>query len=55
MGLQGNPDGSVDMSWENHSYDETPIEIEIRQAGGSWRLIARLPAGTTSYHQPPSD
>ena len=45
-------DGSLDMSWTNNPDNDDPIEIEIRRADGSWRLIATLPAGTTSYHWP---
>ncbi len=51
---QGNPDGSADITWENHSEDETPIEISFEKADGSWRLVATLPPGTTSYHWTPS-
>lgn len=49
---QGNPDGSLDMSWENHTDDQTPVEVEIQRADGSWNLVAALPPGTTSYHCP---
>lgn len=49
---QGNPDGSLDMTWENHTDDQTPVEIQIQQADGTWKLVATLPPGTTSYHWP---
>jgi hypothetical protein len=46
-----NADGSVDMTWANNNND--PIPISIQNADGSWKLIATVPAGTTSYHIPP--
>ncbi len=49
---QGNLDGSLNMSWENHTDDQTPIEIEIKQADGTWKLVATLAPGTTSYYYP---
>lgn len=47
---QGNPDGSLDMSWTNNTDDQTPVEVEIQQADGSWKLVATLTPGTSSYH-----
>ncbi len=47
---QGNLDMSCEMSWENHTDDQTPVEIELQRDDGSWKLIATLPPGTTSYH-----
>lgn len=47
-----NPDMSCEMSWENHTDDQTPVEIELEQEDGSWKVVATLPPGTTSYHLP---
>lgn len=49
---QGNADGSLDLSWENNTDDQTPVEIELQRADGSWRVAALLAPGTTSYHLP---
>ena len=47
---QGNPDGTVDMTWTNNTDDQTPVEIEMQQVDGSWKLVATLEPGTNSYH-----
>jgi hypothetical protein len=47
-----NPDGSIDITWVNHTDDETCIKIWVRTPG-AWRLGATVPAHSTSAHVPP--
>ena len=47
-----NGDGSVDVSWENRTDDETCIKIWIR-VPGAWKLALTVPAHSTSAHIPP--
>jgi hypothetical protein len=47
-----NPDGSIDVTWANHTDDETCIKIWIRTPG-AWKLALTLPPHATSAHIPP--
>jgi hypothetical protein len=44
---------SVSLSWADESTDEARFEVERRSTGGSFALLATLPAGTTSYRDAP--
>jgi hypothetical protein len=48
-----NPDGSIDMSWENNTdpSDTTPIPV-WRLLSSGWQEYGTVPAGTTSVHIP---
>jgi hypothetical protein len=47
-----NGDGSIDVSWVNHTDDETCIKIWVRTPG-AWKLALTVPAHSTSAHIPP--
>lgn len=47
-----NPDGSIDVTWVNHTDDETSIKVWVRTPG-AWRLGATVPPHSTSAHIPP--
>jgi len=44
-----NAAGNVGLTWTNNTDNETAIYIEQQQSDGSWKEIASLPPGTTSY------
>ena len=48
---QGNGDGSLDMSWQNHTDDETSIKILIRMPSG-WKVVRTLRPHENSIHLP---
>ncbi len=43
-------DSRITLSWTDNSTDETSFKIERKTgAGGTWQLVATVPADTTSY------
>jgi len=47
-----NPNGSIDVTWVNHTQDETCIKVWLRTPG-AWKLGAQAPPHSTSAHIPP--
>lgn len=47
-----NPDGSIDVTWVNHTEDETSIKVWVRMPG-AWKLGADVPAHSTKAHVAP--
>jgi len=47
-----NPDGSIDVTWVNHTDDETCIKVWLRLPG-AWKLGAQVPPHSTKAHVPP--
>lgn len=47
-----NSDGSVDLSWVNHTDNETEIRIERVNDSGAWEVIGSVPPGSTSFRIP---
>jgi hypothetical protein len=47
-----NPDGSIDVTWVNHTDDETSIKVWVRMPG-AWKLGAQVPPHSTKAHVPP--
>ena len=49
-----NSDMSADVTWTNNAEpgDTEPIDLMYRDVRGNWKLLATVPAGTTSYHVP---
>lgn len=49
-----NLDGSADMTWTNQAdpEDKEPIDLMYKDGQGDWKILATVPAGTTSYHLP---
>ena len=47
-----NGDGSLDITWENMPGEDDDEEIDLMDLdkNGNWVVIARAPAGSTSYH-----
>ena len=48
---QGDSDGSLDISWQNRTDDETAIKVWLRMSEG-WKLMLTLPPHSTSAHIP---
>jgi hypothetical protein len=46
-----NADGSIDVTWVNHTEDETCIKVWLRRPG-AWKLGAQVPPHATSAHIP---
>jgi hypothetical protein len=48
-----NPDGSIDVTWVNHTQDETGFKVWVR-VPGAWKLGVSAPPHSTKAHiQPP--
>ena len=51
FGGTASSNGDADLTWQNHTDDESAIKI-LNKTPRGWETIATLPPGTTSFHLP---